>query len=111
MATTTADLRERVTIQTATAARNAYNEEELTWATTQTVAAKVVERGGREPLVADRPVMIVAYEVTFRYWTLTAGLSHLLNRLVWRNKTLSIETVTPDQPHGWVVVRCLEATA
>lgn len=105
------DLRERVAIQTATPNRNSYNEEKLTWATTTTVWAAVVERGGREPIIADRPTMLVSYEVTFRYWTTTAGLSHLTNRLVWRSKTLSIETVTPDQANGWVVVRCLEATA
>lgn len=103
MATITIDeLTERVTIQTATATRDAYGSETITWSNVATVWARVVERGGREPLLADRPVMVVSYEVVIR-----AGraVSHA-DRLVWRGLTLQIETVTP-LPVGFQTLRCL----
>lgn len=95
-------MRDRVTIQTATATRDAYGGETITWSNVATVWARVVERGGREPLLADRPVMVVSYEVVIR-----AGLavSHA-DRLVWRGLTLQIETVTP-LPVGFQTLRCL----
>lgn len=99
------DLRERVTIQSATATRDAYNAEVLTWADVSTVWAKVVERGGREPVLADRPVMLVSYEVTIRAG---ATVTHQ-DRLIWRTKTLAIDTVTPLPADGLIVLRCLEA--
>lgn len=102
-----ADLRERVTIQTATATRDDYNQELLTWANGSTVWAQVREQGGREPLLADRPVMVVSYEVTIRD---TATVTHM-NRLTWRSKTLAIDTVTPLPAQGLTVLRCLEVTA
>lgn len=101
---TSGDLRERVEIQAATVTRGDFNEEILTWSTVATVWAQVVERGGREPVVADRPVMVVSYEVTLR-----AGqaVTHK-QRLLWRGKYLGIETVTPLPGQGLVVLRCLE---
>lgn len=101
------DLRERVTIQTATATRDAFGAELLSWTDGATVWARVVERGGREPLLADRPVMVVSYEVTLRSGV---ALNHL-QRLRWRNKTLQIETVTPYVAEGLIVLRCLEVEA
>lgn len=98
------ELRERVTIQSATASRDAFGAEVLTWTDTATVWAKVVERGGREPVVADRPVMIVSYEVTLRN-TVTVTHKH---RLRWRGKTLAVDTVTPKNAEGLLVLRCLE---
>lgn len=96
------DLREYVTLRTATATRDAYGVETIVWTDSATVAARVTERGGREPLLADRPVMVVSYEVVIR-----AGLavSHA-DRLVWRGLTLQIETVTP-LPVGFQTLRCL----
>mgnify|MGYP003383135460 CR=1 FL=1 len=105
-ATPIGDMRERVEIQSATVTRGEFNEELLAWATTATVWAKVTERGGREPIVADRPVMVVSYEVVIRN---TATVTHM-NRLVWRSKYLSIDTVTPMPAQGLTVLRCLEAT-
>lgn len=100
-------LRERVEIQAATVTRGDFNEEILTWATTATVWAKVVERGGREPLLADRPVMVVSYEVTIRS---CPTVSHK-HRLLWRGKTLGIDTVTPLVAQGLIVLRGIEVEA
>lgn len=101
------ELRERVEIQTATVTRDAYNAELLTWATVATVWAKVQERGGREPLIADRPTMVVSYEVTLRYPVAGVTVTHK-HRLLWRGKTLSVDTVTPNTAQGIVTLRCVE---
>lgn len=111
------DLRERVQVLRAVSTRDQYNAERLTWVPLLTVWARVVERGGRAPVVADRPVMVVGYEVAVRWPLPVAGeppggvvLTHL-DRLLWRSKTLSIETVTPLPAEGLLVLRCLEAEA
>ena len=101
------DLRERVTIQQATATRDAYNAEVLTWSTVATVWARVLERGGREPVLADRPVMLISYEVTVRDGR---TITHE-QRVIWRGKTLTIDTVTPLPADGLIVLRCLEVEA
>lgn len=95
---------ERVTIQTATVTRGTANAEVVSWADVATVWAKIVERGGREPLLADRPVMVVAYEVTIRDGV---TVTHS-DRLVWGDKTLAIDTVTPRRTDGVIVLRCME---
>lgn len=105
------ELNEQVTIQSATVTLGAdFNEEILTWPAAgvgTTVWAKVKTRGGREPLLADRPVMIVGYEVTIRSGVTVTNK----DRLLWRGKTLGIETVTPNPAQGVIVLTCLEATA
>lgn len=101
------DLREQIALQQATATRDAYNAEVLTWSTVATVWARVLERGGREPVLADRPVMLISYEVTIRDGvTVTHG-----QRVIWRGKTLGIDTVTPLPADGLIVLRCLEVDA
>ncbi len=98
------DLNEQVTLQTATVTRGTANAEVVTWADVATVWAKVTERGGREPLLADRPVMVVAYEVIIR-----AGVTVThADRLTWGDKTLAIDTVTPYRAQGAIVLRCLK---
>lgn len=98
------DLCERITLQTAVTTRDAFGAELLTWTDVATVWAKVVERGGREPLLADRPLMVVSYEVTIR-----AGVtvSHH-DRVGWRGKVLVIDVVTPRTSEGLLVLRCVE---
>ena len=98
------DLNERVTIQTATVTRGTANAEVVSWADVATVWARIVERGGREPLLADRPVMVVAYEVTIRDGV---SVTHS-DRLTWGDKTLAIDTVTPRRTDGVIVLRCME---
>ncbi len=75
----------------------------MTWADVATVWAKITERGGREPLLADRPVMVVAYEVIIRDGV---TVTHS-DRLTWGSKTLAIDTVTA-LPRGFVTLRCME---
>lgn len=101
------ELRERIEVQAATITRDAFGDEVQAWATVATVWAKVVERGGREPVLADRPVMLIAYEITIR-----AGVTvEHGQQVIWRGKTLRVETVSPDAAAGLVVLRCLEAAA
>lgn len=95
---------EQVTIQTATVTRGTANAEVVSWADVATVWARIVERGGREPLLADRPVMVVAYEVTIRDGV---SVTHS-DRLTWGDKTLAIDTVTPRRADGVIVLRCME---
>lgn len=99
------DLRERVTLQRATATVDGFGGETLTWTGVATVWARVIERGGREPQIADRPVMVVGYEVVIRRGV---TVTHL-DRLTWNGKTLQVETVTP-LPVGYVTLRCLEVS-
>lgn len=103
-------MNERVTIQTATVTLGAdFNDEILTWPADgvgTTVWARVRARGGREPLIADRPVMLVGYEVTIRSGQTVTNKQ----RLQWRGKTLGIESVTPNPAIGETVITCLEVT-
>lgn len=103
------DLRERVAIQRATSTRDEYNAEVLSWTTAASVWAQVVERGGRAPLLAERPVMVVSYEVTLRAPLPDGSALSQHDRLLWRGKVLAIEVVTPLASAGLVVARCLEA--
>ena len=98
------DLNEQVTIQTATVTRGTANAEVVSWADVVTVWAKVTERGGREPVLADRPVMLVSYEVIIRDGV---SVTHK-ERLTWGDKTLAIDTVTPRRSEGLIVLRCME---
>lgn len=96
-------LREVVTLQRATVTRGDFNEEILTWATVATLRAKVTERGGREPLAADRPVMVVSYEVEVRKGV---TVTHK-DRLLWRGLTLAVDVVTPRPEIERQVLRCV----
>jgi SPP1 family predicted phage head-tail adaptor len=98
------DLNEQVTIQAATVTRGTANAEVVSWSSVAMVWAKIVERGGREPLLADRPVMVVAYEVTIRAGV---NVTHS-DRLLWGDKVLAIDTVTPRRAEGSIVLRCME---
>ena len=104
-------LNESVTIQTATVTLGAdFNDEILTWPADgvgTTVWARVKARGGREPMLADRPVMVVGYEVTIRAGQTVTNKQ----RLQWRGKNLGIEAVTPNAAMGETVISCLEVGA
>ena len=101
------ELNEQVQIRTATVVRDAFGGEVQGWSTVATVWAKIVERGGREPVLADRPVMVVSYEVTIRDGV---TVTHK-ERLTWGSKTLMVDTVTPHRTDGMIVLRCIEAEA
>jgi SPP1 family predicted phage head-tail adaptor len=96
---------ERITIQSAAITRDAYGAELLTWLDGATVWAKVVAKSGREPILADRPIMIVGYEITIR--TNTSITQR--HRLVWRGKTLTIDAIFPIPAAGLLTLACTEA--
>lgn len=101
------ELNELVTIKSATVTRDAYNQEKFVWdQTVGTTWAKVRVLNAREPIIADRPMMVAGYEVELR-----AEVSITrANRVEWRGKQLQIETVTPNVANGTNVVACLEVT-
>jgi SPP1 family predicted phage head-tail adaptor len=97
-------LTERVTIISPATARDAFGAEVLTWLDGPTVRAAHQERGGREPILADRPVMVVAHEFIIRKGVAVSQKY----RLLWRGKTLEIDTVTPLHSGNDVLLRCVE---
>lgn len=99
------ELRERVTVQAATVSRDDFGAEVITWADVATVWAKVLVKSGREPVLADRPVMLVGYEVTIR---LGVAVSQK-HRLMWRGKVLDIDAVNLLPGAGLVTLLCSEA--
>lgn len=103
------DLNERINIQSATVTLTAdYNEESLAWPADgvgTTVWAQVKPRPGREPILADRPVMVVGYEIVIRSGTTVTNQQ----RVQWRGKNLSIETVVPNPAVGFTTLQCIEA--
>ena len=106
---TAGELNERITIQAATVTLGTdFNEEILTWpadGTGTTVWAKVTPRGSREPILADRPVMVVGYEIVIRSGTTVTNA----NRVQWRGKNLSVESVVPNAAAGFMMLQCIEA--
>jgi len=98
------DLQERITIQTATVTRDAFGAEAITWQDSATVWAKVTPRTGREPILADRPVMLVGYEIRIRSG---ATVTHK-NRLVWRSKPLNIDAISHFPTAGYTILACTE---
>lgn len=84
--------RHRVSIQAATYAKNAANEDVPTWATLQTLWAEVKALSGAEPLIADQTVATTQYQVTHRYY---AGLT-AQHRYLWGDRVLEISGVPHD---------------
>lgn len=99
------ELRERVTVQAAAVSRDDFGAEVLTWLDGPTVWAKVTAKSGREPVLADRPVMLVGYEITIR---LGVAVSQK-HRLMWRGKVLGIDAVNLLPGAGLVTLLCTEA--
>lgn len=104
--TTAGLLRERITIQRAIGARDAFGSETLTWVDVATVWGRVIDRMLKMPvMIDDRPVAITAYEVTIRSGI---EITHK-DRLLWRNQTLYIDQVVPQPDVGLIVLRCQAA--
>ena len=98
-------LRELVTLQRATMTRGSFGEETPAWTTVATLRARVTprDRGTGEQMLADRPVMLAAFDVELRK---SVTVSHL-DRLLWRGLTLSVEVVTPIPERERVLLRCV----
>lgn len=82
-------LRERVTIQQATATRNRIGETVQTWGTFAEVWASVEGLSGREVLQSGQQQTEVTHRVRMRYVT---GLTQQM-RLSWRGRTLEITSL------------------
>lgn len=79
-------LRERVTVQQASATRNSLGESVLSWADWQTVWASVEGVSAREALAAGQQDVTLTHKVQLRY---LPGLTQNM-RFAWRNRTLEI---------------------
>lgn len=101
------DLKEIVTIKAATVTRDAYNQEKFAWnQTVGTAWAKVTVLNAREPIIADRPMMVASYEIELRSEVAVTRA----NRLEWKGKQLQIETITPNVANATNILACLEVT-
>jgi SPP1 family predicted phage head-tail adaptor len=79
-------LRERVTVQQASAARNSLGEAVLSWSDFATVWASVEGVSARESLTAGQQETTISHRVRLRY---LPGLSANM-RFSWRSRTLDI---------------------
>jgi SPP1 family predicted phage head-tail adaptor len=79
-------LRERVTVQQSSAARNSLGEAVLSWSDFATVWASVEGVSAREALTAGQQETTVSHRVRLRYLT---GLTQNM-RFSWRGRTLDI---------------------
>lgn len=101
------EMRERVDLRTSTKVRDEFNAAKETWSTVATVWASVREVSSREQIAAGRPAQLSVYDVEIR----TGGtVPNHKEQLLWRGKTLLIETVTVLQADGMIHMRCQEVT-
>ena len=107
----TGELRDRVTIQRATAAADGQGGRTDTWSTLATVWARVAPMGMREQLQAEAMGSHLAYRVTVRY---RADVTPHM-RLSWRPyrattaRTLEIHGVQPHKGgRVWLDLDCAE---
>lgn len=82
-------LKHRISLQSATTAKNTFGEDVQTWATYATVWAEVTPLNGRELLYAQQASSETSYRVSIRYNSSVAPT----NRLVWGSKTLEVTAV------------------
>jgi len=82
-------LRERVTVQQSSAARNSLGEAVLSWSDFATVWASVSGLSSRDILQAQQANVIATHRIRIRY---RADVTHL-NRLIWRGRTMEIAAV------------------
>ena len=98
-------LRERVTIQSATEARNSIGEVVQTWGTFVEVWASVDGLSGREVLQSGQQQTEVTHRVRMRYVT---GLTQRM-RLSWRGRILEITSLLEHNNRTEHELLCVEA--
>lgn len=98
------ELRERVTIQTATQVNNSLGEATFTWADSQTIWASVNGVSSREALADGQQESRITHRVRFRY---VSGLKHT-DRLVWRDRVLEIISLLEYENRSEHVAICAE---
>lgn len=92
-------LRQRVTIQTRTLAKNQYHEQVATWTSGACVPADVVPFRAEEQTVADRLETQQRYRVTIRY---RSDVSNKV-RLLWGTTALDVHQVIDRDARGRVL--------
>lgn len=97
-------LRERVTIQQATATRNRIGETVQTWGTFAEVWASVEGLSGREVLQSGQQQTEVTHRVRMRY---VSGLTQLM-RLSWRGRILEITSLLEHNNRTEHELLCVE---
>ena len=103
MATLAGDMRERVTVQRATASADGYGGQNVSWADVATMWAKVQPVKGTEGVQAGGVAALETYLVTVRYG---ADVSEL-DRLSWRSKTMNIRTAQDrERNRQWLTLEC-----
>ena len=98
-------LRERVTIQQATEARNALGETVLSWATFAERWASVEGVSAREALELGQADVSITHRVRMRY---VDGMTHNM-RLLWRGRVLEIVSLLEYANRSEHVATCQEA--
>lgn len=98
-------LRERVTVQQASEARNAIGETVLSWSTYATVWASVDGVSSREALDSGKIDVQISHRVRMRY---LSGLTQNM-RLSWRGRTLDIVSLLEYGNRSEHVLICQEA--
>lgn len=98
-------LRERVTVQQASEARNAIGETVFSWSTYATVWASVDGVSSREALDSGKIDVQISHRVRMRY---LSGLTQNM-RLSWRGRTLDIVSLLEYGNRSEHVLICQEA--
>ena len=98
-------LRERVTVQQASEARNALGETVLSWATFATRWASVEGVSSRESMVYGQQQIDVTHRVRLRY---LSGLTQSM-RILWRGRTLEIVSLLEHGNRSEHELVCQEA--
>ncbi|MGA1399290.1 MAG: phage head closure protein [Phycisphaerales bacterium] len=83
-------MRERVSLQAPTEVRSATGEATLTWQTQATVWASVDGLSSRDILQAQQANVVATHRIRIRH---RDDVAHT-HRLVWRNRTMEIASVT-----------------
>lgn len=86
-------LNERITFQAPTEVRSPMGEVTLTWANAGTVWANVEGLAGRDILQAQQANLIASHRIIARH---LAGVN-IQHRVLWRDKTLEIASITDRQ--------------
>ena len=99
-------LRERVTVQQSSAARNSFGEAVLSWSDFATVWASVEGVSAREALAAGQQDVTITHRVRLRY---LPGLTQR-DRFSWRSRTLNIVSLLEYGNRSEHVAICEEVT-
>ena len=100
-------MRQRITIQDRTIARDAFGAEVETWGTLATVWARIDTPSGSEYTAQDRAGAAVTQRVTIRT---RAGIEPTM-RIDWGGRILQIETVLADNVGREMRMLCSEVVS